>query len=111
MVLAINTHNKTITSLTVRDEGIRQNFIPYSNRLIKWHTDGYYNTAAEQIQTLNLHCVSPAATGGKNRLMDHEIAYILLRDKNPDYIRSLMAPDAMTIPARIDEGGKIGRHE
>jgi len=100
-----------LTSLTVASEGTRQNYIPYSNRLIKWHTDGYYNTTAEQIQTLNLHCVSPAAKGGENRLMDHEMAYIHLRDENPDFIEALMAPDAMTIPPRIDEGGTICRRE
>ena len=100
-----------LTSLTVVNEGTRQNYIPYSNRQIKWHTDGYYNTAGEQIQTLNLHCVSPAADGGENRLMDHEMAYIHLRDENPDFIQALMAPDAMTIPPRIDEGGTTGRRE
>ncbi|MBL6931997.1 MAG: TauD/TfdA family dioxygenase [Rhodospirillales bacterium] len=100
-----------LTSLTVVSDGTRQHYIPYSNRLIKWHTDGYYNTAAEQIQTLNLHCVSPAAEGGENRLMDHEMAYIHLRDENPEFIQALMAPDAMTIPPRIDEGGTTCRRE
>ena len=99
-----------LTSLTVADQGIRQQFIPYTNRAIKWHTDGYYNTADKQIHALNLHCVQSAASGGENALMDHEIAYILLREKNPDYIRALMSPDAMTIPARID-GGDVARRE
>jgi hypothetical protein len=31
--------------------------------------------------------------------------YILLRDANPEFVRALMAPDAMTIPARVDETG------
>lgn len=100
-----------LTSLTVRDEGTRNHYIPYSNRAINWHTDGYYNTLDRQIHSLNLHCVRPAAEGGLNRLMDHEMAYIQLRDENPDYIRALMADDAMTLPARIDEGGKVARPE
>ncbi|MFP5505219.1 MAG: TauD/TfdA family dioxygenase [Gammaproteobacteria bacterium] len=100
-----------LTSLTVRDDGVRRNYIPYTNRAIHWHTDGYYNTANLQIHALNLHVVQQAASGGENALMDHEIAYILLREKNPDYIRALMAPGAMTIPARIDEGGRIARPE
>jgi len=100
-----------LTSLTVRNEGVRQHYIPYTNRAINWHTDGYYNAANRQIHALNLHVVQQAATGGENALMDHEIAYILLRDKNPDYIRALMAPRAMTIPARIDEGGTVARQE
>lgn len=100
-----------LTSLTVVNEGIRQHYIPYTNRAINWHTDGYYNLASKQIHALNLHVVQQAAMGGENALMDHEIAYILLRDKNPDYIRALMRPRVMTIPARIDEGGTIARQE
>ena len=98
-----------LTSLTVRTDGIRQHYIPYTNRAINWHTDGYYNSARQQIHALNLHVVQQAASGGENALMDHEIAYILLRDRNPDYIRALMAPRVMTIPARIDEGGAVAR--
>lgn len=93
-----------LTSLTVRDNGIRQHYIPYTNRAINWHTDGYYNDADQQIHALNLHVVQRAAQGGENALMDHEIAYLLLREKNPDYIRALMAPEVLTIPARIQDG-------
>ncbi len=100
-----------LTSLTVIDEGTRNHYIPYTDKLIQWHTDGYYNKAEEQIHALNLHCVCPAAEGGVNRLMDHEIAYIMVRDADPDYIRALMAPDAMTIPARIEAGGIVARRE
>lgn len=100
-----------LTSLTVRNDGIRQNYIPFSNRAINWHTDGYYNEASKQIHALNLHVTQQAATGGENALMDHEIAYILLREKNPEFIRALMGPRAMTIPARIDEGGTVARQE
>jgi len=100
-----------LTSLTVVDEGSRQNYIPYSNQAINWHTDGYYNTPDKQIHGLNLHCVMPAPHGGENRLMDHEIAYIQLRDENPDYIRALMADDVMIIPPRIGKDGVIARKE
>lgn len=102
-----------LTSLRVVDNGIRQQYIPYTNRAINWHTDGYYNLASKQIHALNLHVVQQAASGGENALMDHEIAYILLRDKNPDYIRALMADDTMTIPARIaeDGSGAVARKE
>jgi alpha-ketoglutarate-dependent taurine dioxygenase len=102
--------NSGLTSLTVVDNGTRQHYIPYTDRPIKWHTDGYYNPADRQIHGLLLHCVESAASGGENALMDHEIAYIQLRDKNPDYIRALMQPNAMTIPARIEDGD-IARQE
>jgi hypothetical protein len=94
-----------VTSITVNPEGDHPNFIPYTNRPIKWHTDGYYNTGADQIRAMVLHCVHPAAEGGENALLDHEVAYILLRDEDPELIRALMQPDIMTIPARVDEEG------
>lgn len=99
-----------LTSLTVAKNGIRQQYIPYTNRAINWHTDGYYNTYNKQINALLLHVVQRAAHGGENALMDHEIAYIMLREKNPDYIRALMHPKVLTIPARI-EAGQIARTE
>ena len=93
-----------ITQLKASGTGERQDYIPYTDRPIKWHTDGYYNPPARRIWAMLLHCVSSAASGGQNALMDHEIAYLLLRDANPDFVRALMAPDAMTIPARANEG-------
>ncbi|MDH5472268.1 MAG: TauD/TfdA family dioxygenase [Gammaproteobacteria bacterium] len=100
-----------LTSLKVIDEGIRQHYIPYTNKAINWHTDGYYNTVDKQIHALNLHVVQQAAEGGENALMDHEIAYLLLRERNPEYIYALMQNNALTIPARIDEGGSVVRKE
>jgi alpha-ketoglutarate-dependent taurine dioxygenase len=93
----------SVTGAEVRGE--RKEFIPYTDKPIKWHTDGYYNLPAHTIRGLMLHCVQSAASGGDNQLLDHEIAYILLRDENPDYVRALSAPDAMTIPPRMDDGG------
>lgn len=94
-----------ISRLTVCEAGQRGEFIPYTDRAIKWHTDGYYNPPQRRIRAMVLHCVRDAAQGGDNALLDHEIAYMLLRDADPDHVRALMAPDAMTIPARLDETG------
>ncbi len=93
-----------ITSLKVQSDTLHRGYIPYSNRPIAWHTDGYYNTPEHQIHGLLLHCVEPAMEGGENELLDHEIAYILLRDQNPEYVRALMHPGAMTIPANLVDG-------
>ncbi|MDD2880217.1 MAG: TauD/TfdA family dioxygenase [Rhodoferax sp.] len=90
--------------------GDRPAFIPYTNRPIKWHTDGYYQPADRLIRGMVLHCVRPAKSGGETALMDHEMAYIALRDANPDWIAALMASDAMTIPERLDDDG-IARPE
>ncbi len=95
-----------VSPITVRaGAGPAAGFIPYTDRAIKWHTDGYYQPPARAIRAMILHCVRPAASGGANRLLDHELAYIALRDADPAHIHALMAPAAMTIPARTDEDG------
>lgn len=83
---------------------VRGEFIPYTQKPINWHTDGYYNALDRRILGMTLHCAQDADVGGENALLDHEIAYLQLRDVNPDYVAALMQPDAMTIPARMDEG-------
>jgi Taurine catabolism dioxygenase TauD, TfdA family len=100
-----------ITSLKVQSDAAHRDYIPYSNKPIAWHTDGYYNTPEHQIQGLLLHCVQPAASGGANALLDQEIAYILVRDQDPGYIRALMHPRAMTIPANLAEGQVVRPEE
>ena len=83
----------------------RADFIPYTSRAINWHTDGYYHPESRCIRGMVLHCVRAAAEGGDTALMDHELAYIAVRDSSIDWIRALMAPDAMTIPARMGADG------
>ncbi len=80
-------------------------FIPYTNRPIKWHTDGYYQPPERKVRGMILHCVRQAAQGGHSALMDHDMAYIAMRDANPDWVQALMQPDAMTIPERLDDDG------
>jgi alpha-ketoglutarate-dependent taurine dioxygenase len=96
-----------VTSLKVVEGKWRSGYIPYTNRPIHWHTDGYYNLPGRQIHGLLLHCVSAAASGGENALLDHEIAYIHLRDSNPEYIRALMAANVMTIPPNNENGEQL----
>ena len=97
-----------VTRITVcNNDGKRQAYIPYTDRAIKWHTDGYYNPPEREIRGMVLHCAQSAGEGGENRVMDHEIAYLMLRDANADFIRALSAPDAMTIPERVDAADGI----
>lgn len=96
-----------ISALHVVPKGSRQEYIPYSNHLINWHTDGYYNDGDKKIKGMVLHCVRPALEGGANTLLDHEIVYLLIRDTNPDFIFALMQDDAMIIPANIQDGREI----
>lgn len=94
-----------VSRIEVAAHGARGDFIPYTDRPIRWHTDGYYHPPGRRIRAMLLHCVRNAGEGGENALLDHEIAYIRLRDADPDYIRALLAPDAMTIPERADAAG------
>jgi hypothetical protein len=95
-----------ITSLKVAEQQ-GNHYIPYTNRPISWHTDGYYNTPKHQVRGFILHCVQPAAEGGENSLIDHELVYIRLRDEDPALVQALMHPEAMTIPPNVDAGTEI----
>ena len=97
----------SISSLRVKPEMQGNHYIPYTNRPLNWHTDGYYNRMDQQVRAIVMHCVSEPASGGGNLFLDPEIAYILLRDENPDYIAALMQADAMTIPPNIENGVEI----
>jgi alpha-ketoglutarate-dependent taurine dioxygenase len=92
-----------ISEIRVFDDGTQKHYIPYTDRPIKWHTDGYYNSPEWQIRGMVLHCVRRAVSGGENHLMDHEMAYLLLREESPEHIHALMQADAMIIPERVDE--------
>jgi alpha-ketoglutarate-dependent taurine dioxygenase len=93
-----------ITPLAATESGPRSGFIPYTNRAIRWHTDGYYNPPERRIRAMILHCVERAESGGENRIFDHELAYLALRDADPAHVAALMQDEAMTIPARSEEG-------
>ncbi len=98
----------SITSLRATAPTARQfDYIPYTDKPLNWHTDGYYNSGARRIGAFIMHCVTPAATGGDNAFLDPEIAYLLLRDAAPAHIAALMRADAMTIPANVENGVEI----
>lgn len=78
-------------------------FIPYTRRPLNWHTDGYYNTPERQVRGMVLYCAQAAASGGDTFLLDHELAYLLLHDRDPALAAALWRPTALTIPEhRID---------
>lgn len=96
-----------VTALTVQEDEGHARYIPYTNREIHWHTDGYYNRLDLQDHAMLLHCVRPAMRGGENGLMDHEMAYLLMRESHPEYVEALMREDAMVIPAHEVEGEEM----
>ena len=92
-------------AVSTQRPGARADFIPYTDKPIRWHTDGYYHPQSRRIEGMVLHCVRAAGEGGISGLVDHDRVYIALRDANPAWVRALMAPDAMTIPERADDHG------
>ena len=91
----------------LRDTGsaarIRE-YIPFTNRAINWHTDGYYGGAEKPVQAFVMHCLSPAPVGGENQFLDPRRVYIALREENPAWIRALSEPRALGIPANVIDG-------
>ncbi len=92
------------TKLTVQDNGRAHQYIPYSNKAIGWHTDGYYNPLHQRVLAMVLHCEQPASVGGENQLLDPDMLYIHLRNQNPEYIKALSQPQVMCIPENIENG-------
>ena len=97
----------SITSLQVKQTGHHGGYIPYSNKRLSWHTDGYYNPPEQTVRAIAMHCVRPAARGGENSYLDPEILYIQLREREPLWIEALMRSDALTIPPNIEAGKEI----
>jgi len=97
----IRADEDSVTSLEVREQAGNK-YIPYTNKALSWHTDGYYNALDKQIFGIIMHCVRPADTGGVNSLLNPENVYIALRDENPAYIEALLQPEAMTIPDNVE---------
>ena len=92
-----------VVAIKVDNKGIGAGYIPYSNKPLSWHTDGYYNAANDRIHAMVLHCVRDASEGGVNELFDPEIVYIRLRDENPAFIAAFMDEKAMIVPENTDE--------
>ncbi len=93
-----NIESNEISTITPLQNS-KINYIPYTNKPLNWHTDGYYDKRS--IFSWLLHCVNPATQGGENYLLDHELVLreYLLRN---DDINNLMAEDALTIPESKD---------
>jgi hypothetical protein len=96
-----------LTQLTVAEQGRATKYIPYTNKAIGWHTDGYYNPMHQRVLAMVMHCQHAAACGGENDVLDPDMVYIHVRDQNPDFIRALSQPKVMCIPANIEDGVQI----
>ena len=96
-----------LSELEVNHSSTHQRYIPYSNRPIGWHTDGYYHTPERTIRAMALHCVRPAMSGGTLQVIDHEIVFGLLHRCDPRYTAALSQSDTMTIPENEAAGSGV----
>lgn len=94
-----------ITQSDKKDQG---EFIPYTDKNLGWHTDGYYNAIEQRIRAFSLFCAKPAAQGGVNEWIDPQMIYLLLREDNLDVVKALVHPKAMIIPEH-KVGGEVRR--
>ncbi len=93
-----------ITSLEVAPEKSGRGYIPYSDRRLLWHTDGYYNPPASRIRAFLLHCVRPRGRGRREpAARSRDRLHPAVRDADPRYVDALSAPDAMTVPANEED--------
>jgi hypothetical protein len=96
-----NIHSNPVSSIMPLEPEKTVNYIPYTNKQLNWHTDGYYDE--KPIFSWLLHCEEPAFSGGENYLLDHELAireYILKHDN----LDQLTRPDSFIIPSNADAG-------
>lgn len=90
------------------DSGILNKAIPFTTRHVRWHTDATYYGSDKTIQALFLLCKRPAVEGGNNKVLDNEVLYILLRDKDPDALGILMRNDCFKY--KNPKTGEISEH-
>ncbi len=102
------SYSNGIAHITKSENNNQAKYIPYTNKAIGWHTDGYYNEDAKRIRAFTLFCINKALSGGTSEWMDHCMAYILLREDNPDIVQALTHPQAMSIPQH-EVGGNVRR--
>ncbi len=90
--------NQGLAYITQSNNKDQSEFIPYTNKGLGWHTDGYYNPIEQRIRAFSLFCVRPGASGGANQWIDSQMVYLLLRENNPDIAKALTHPQTMVIP-------------
>ncbi len=98
-----------ISSVQVCQQGDRPGYIPYTDRPLGWHTDGYYygNRSGRVIRSFILHCVTPAPQGGENAFIDPDVVFLLLHEIDESLPVTLSNPSAFTIPP--DSGQPVDR--
>ncbi len=93
-----------LSEVEVKDEARFAHYIPYTNRPLNWHSDGYYQSDQRIIRSMLLHCAYPAERGGELTAIDHRVLFSLLAELDIRFPEALSRTDAMTIPAHYEDG-------
>ena len=104
-----HTHNlfaaeDGLSEIEVKADGRSSQYIPYTNRALNWHTDGYYRSHKNPVRAMLLHCVRPAQNGGSLEAIDSRALYGLLKQKDHRFTEALRMPDVMWIPENRAHG-------
>ena len=105
--LTLGANHRGIASVRVTPVHGAAEMIPFTSRALNWHTDGYYNPPEQIVRTVVMHCASPAASGGETTLLDPDLVYASIYERDPTLVHALAHPRAMTIPAHESDGAPI----
>ena len=100
----LGADRRGIASVRVAPDTRGPELIPFTSRALNWHTDGYYNAPGRIVRAVVMHCAAPAASGGENTLLDPDLVYAAMHDRDPALVEALAHPRAMTIPEHRADG-------
>ena len=101
----LGADHRGIASVRVAPDPRGPELIPFTSRALGWHTDGYYNAPGRIVRAVVMHCAAPAASGGETTLLDPDLVYAAMHERDPALVEALAHTRAMTIPAH-EAGGK-----
>lgn len=100
----LGADRRGIASVRVTRNTRGPEMIPFTARALNWHTDGYYNAPGRPVRAVVMHCAAPAASGGENTLLDPDLVYAAVHERDPALVEALAHPCAMTIPPHEADG-------
>ena len=105
--LTLGADPRGIASVRVARNTRGPEMIPFTSRPLNWHTDGYYNAPGNRVRAVVMHCAAPAESGGETVLLDPDLVYAALHERDPALVEALAHPAAMTIPAHEADGALV----
>ena len=100
----LGADRRGIAAVRVARDARRPELIPFTSRALNWHTDGYYNAPGRMVRAVVMHCAAPAASGGGTTLLDPDLVYAVMHERDPALVEALARARAMTIPRHDTDG-------